>query len=146
MKKTSITIQTVIPFFLLFCCLAVFIGCCPMGGVTINRVKHGPAVGILETNATFVVGNKSGSSVNVWQVCDDGFGYEIEVFQNGKWNRRVDIWRCATGRDVVEIPGGGSYNFTIPVPPSNGVWRVSIEYWVGEYGENPIQRISSDPQ
>lgn len=128
--------------FLLFCCVAI-VGCRPMSVVTVGRVRHDRTTGILETNATFGVGNKSGYPVNVWQVYDDGFGYEIEFFQNGKWKRRADIWRCTTGRDVVEIPNGGSYNFTIPVSEDIGVWRVSMEYWVGEYGENPIKVVSS---
>ncbi len=126
--------------FLLFRYGAGLIGCSPAGDVTISRERND------QTTAVFVTSNRSVSPVNVWQVSDDGFGYEIEVFQDGKWKSGTNRYRCATGRNIIEIPSGGSYTFAIPTLTNTVAWRVSIEYWEGEYGENPVKRISSDRQ
>ena len=143
MIKIDIARQVTI-LFLLFRSGAGLIGCSPAGDVTISRERNDPAVCMVETNAVFVASNRYVFPVNVWQVSDDGFGYDIEVFQNGKWKSGTNRYRCATGRNIIEIPSGGSYTFAIPTPTNTVAWRVSIEYWEGEYGENPVKRISSD--
>ena len=66
--------------------------------------------------------------------------------KEGKWKPLTDYYWCATGREIVEIPSGGNYFFTIPVPPEENVWRITLEYWVGKFGEGKIKRISSVEQ
>lgn len=113
---------------------------------TISRISSHSALNASDERAVFVVSNKSDVPICVWRVSDDGFGYVIEAMKEGKWEPLTDYFWCATGREVVEIPSGDKYSFTTPVPLEEDIWRITLEYWVGKFGEGKLKSISSVEQ
>ena len=113
---------------------------------TIRRISSRSALNVPDERAEFVVSNKCDVPISVWRVSEDGFGYVVEVMKEGKWKPLTDYSWCATGREIVEIPSGENYFFTIPVPSEKVVWRITLEYWIGKFGEGKLKSISSIEQ
>jgi hypothetical protein len=114
--------------------------------LTISRIISCSVLDFPVESAVFVVSNKCDVPISVWRISDDGFGYEIEALQDRKWKPITNRLWCATGRETVEIPSGGNYCFTIPIPLNIDTWRITIEYWVGKFGDGNLKSISSVEQ
>src|SRR5574344_1727193 len=82
-------------------------------------------------SAAFTISNGLHNAITHFEVGDDGFGYDVEKLQNGKWRGSGQSW-CATGRKLKTLGSGETYEFDARCDPYKGHQRIVLEYWRGE--------------
>ena len=92
--------------------------------------------------ASYRIINKTINDISLFEVAEDGFGYDVEKLVDGNWRPSGVTW-CGTGRKLIKVGPGKNYDFDITFDVTNVPVRVSVEYWEKEPLVTPAQMVSS---